>query len=447
MMRFRSLLIGLLLACATAASAQMTTMGVGTGGFGGNAVVPTYMATPILSLVGGTTAPSNSVVDYAYIVNTSGVNNFTSSSTTRTWIIATAGTISNLVVTFPTTVTQGSYALVLMDNGSPTSLTCTIGIGTGPQTCTDISDAPTVTAGDLLQWRVTPTGTPTAQTAQVQLSALFTSTVGQESPLFGGGPGNMSTVAATPNYSGLNNAIGWFTTDAVASSVVPVPGVIDKLMVEQSGSSGSGASYTYTVYKNGVATSLGAANCVISGTSATTCSDLNAGDAITVAAGDTISIQSLASASAPTARSATTGLRWVPTTANQALLFVNPYSVPTTTATRYLVLNGGSIAGGSAAAEGTVAPIGMTLKNLYVAQCPGPGAGVTRTYTLQAGGVNQNPTVTMAAGTTACPTLSVASDTHSYSPSAATLLNYVTTVSGTNTALTEMKIGMVATVP
>lgn len=454
-----ALFASIALFAAPIADAQVIDSGLGGSFNGGKAAGGggAIMSTPLLSLGGsGSNFPSTTAINYVSLMG--GSNNATPVATlvNKQYVFPVAGTIGGLEVSFPTTIGVGSsYNIILNIAGSPTALACNV--TNGAQTCADAVHNIAVTAGALVTWEICPsaasaiatgcpTGTaPAAQTTAIQISALFTSTVGQESPLFAGSANNgpVSTSGAV-SYAGFGSQ-SWAASDALGSSIISAAGTIDQFYIQEAGTLGAGASMAFVVLKNGAVLSP-SVTCTV--TTTTTCHDLT--DSFTVAAGDTVSIQATASSTAPTARNAFAGFRWVPSTTNQAMLFDVAGTVPSVTGTKFLIANGAGANGATDAPESNIAPVlstHMTLGNLIVGECPGPGAGVTRTVTLRAGGVSQTPSATIAASTTACPTLSTKTDTNTYQASSGVLLDFQTTVSGTNTTLTEFKTGMTVTVP
>ncbi len=80
-------------------------------------------------------------------------------------VVPTDGTFRNLIVELSGTPGAGnSYAFVLMVNGSPSTLTTTI--SDSETSDSDQANDVAVSAGDIVSIRVTPTSTPTVQTAK-----------------------------------------------------------------------------------------------------------------------------------------------------------------------------------------------------------------------------------------------------------------------------------------
>ncbi len=430
------------------------------------------MVSPLMS-AGSTAGPSTSAVNFGRLA--SGITNgqWNVTATVEEDPFPVAGTISNLSVYFPTDPgnTNGSYDVGLVLGGTKQTLVCNVAVGT--HTCTDNTHSVTVAPGNLVGWFSCPSGTatctagnaPTAQAAGVQISATFTSTVGQEGFIIGH---NTNTSATALNYGGFGGNITVSATEVNVSSVMPTAGTIDQLYVVSGGTPGTNGTYTLSVFKNGAIAPAGCTpgtNCLscLIGSAVTTCNDTGA-HSFTVSQGDTISLQSCPSSSgntlscsgatgtaAPTARAMAASLRWVPSTTNQAVVFDTAGTVPPTTTgvTRFQAVNGTGAAG-TTEVDLNVVPVvsgGMTLGNLTVAESTAPGGTSTRKITLRAGvggggaQADQAPTCTITSAATTCTNAS----TYGASSNQAINLSIANTL--TQAAVTWFKTGMTVTVP
>lgn len=405
------------------------------------------MATPLIT-VSGSNIPSNSTASQATISGGSGGSLQWQAGLDNTFLgapSAIAGTISNLVVNFPTVLSTGSYALTLNVNGSATALTCTI--TSASTSCTDATHNVSVAVGDILMWQSTPTGTPTVQAGVVQLSAVFNSTTPGESQLFicCTAP-STSTANYFPFEANQNSA-----TEANVSGVMPTNGVISKLNVKTKGT--VAANYVATLYVNGAATAL---TCSFS--TGTTCTDTT--NSVSVSAGDLISLQGCPGTTTGVGGSCTpsgsantstfkAAVRFVPTIAGEAVVFspANGFAAgPQNNTTNFLSLTG--IGGGGVTTETNtinISPIASTYKKLFVSQSPAPGSGTTRTITLRQGNGTQSSTSLTCTIATASTTCNDTSDT--YSAPLNNFLDWQTTVSGTGAVLTAFRASAVVTIP
>ncbi len=466
----RKLLALLLLLTVPASAGTLPLLGAGLGAPGGGGGV-TKMPSPIMSQ-GSTTAPSATVINYGKMASgfTNGQWGVTAATQEEVWPVA--GTIDNLEVFLPTdpATASSSYDVGLVLGGTKQTLVCNVPAGS--HACTDSGAHPiTVAPGNLVGWFVCPstvgntqtcplaTGSavPTGQAAPVQVSATFTSTIGQESFILSHPNGNQPT--ASLQYVPFGGNTSWNNTEVNVSSVVPTAGTIDQLYVQLVNTPGTNGTYTLTVFHNTAATSL---SCVVT-SAVTTCTDTTGAHAFTVAQGDTISIQTCPSSSgntlsctgatgtaAPTARGAAVGVRWVPSTTNQAIVLQLPTAVPSTTATRFLAVNGTGVSSTTESNDINATPVvsgNMTVGNLTVLQSTAPGGVTTRAYTLRAGvagGAAQSdraPTCTVTSAVTTCTNAST------YTATSGQALDISTTPTGTNAALTYVKTGMTVTIP
>ncbi len=452
----RLLFVGALALVASTAQAQMPLLGMGKGSF----TVPAAgaMTSPVMTS-SSTTAPSTSALNYGRVATIAATNSWGATAATVGNVWPAAGTFANLEVYFPTAPGAGastkSYDIGMAKNGTKQTLVCNI-LETA-QTCADSSHSFTAAAGDLITWFVCPSNgsgctagvAPTTQAAAVQISATFTSTANQEGFLIGGG-GSPSVVNGTANYMGFGGNFSPNATENIVSIVMPAAGTIDQLYVNPSASPSPG-TMAFVVFLNGAAapaacspgtTCLG---CTVS--AAAQCTDVT--HSFTVARGDTVSIQSTPASSA-TSRAYVFGVRWVPTTTNQAILTASAATVPATTGTKFMGYNGTVVAQATETVEWSVVPFvsaNMTVGNLTVALSPAPGGVTTRAIALRAGAAgaasqaSQNPSCTVTSAATTC------TDTSTYAATSGQALDWQTVPTGTNAGLSYFKVGATVTIP
>lgn len=454
------------LLCAAPAQAQMTLTDVGTGGVGGGAP-PGAMVTPLMFTAASN--PGTGAINYVPITGSNGNNLYTATASTKPEVMAVAGTIANLQVYFNPTpaITQGSYDVGLAIAGTKQLLTCTLGSTPFTQSCSDNTHSVSISPGQQLSWFTCPSATatctnaattpgiPTAQTVPIQISATFTSAIGQESPLSAGGLA-VGYNATAINYAGFGGHGAWSATENLVSTVLPAAGTIDTLQVAASATIIAG-TLDVTLVKNGTDTAL---TCQISTlTSFLTCSTANGVNPITVAQFDTISIKTCPSnvatcpaGAVPTARGLSVGVRWVPSTTGQAVIMNSEGTVQATSTTVVWtpVSGQGTAPGTTENAQTSLVPLipaGKTfsINNLTTSQCPGPGAAATKVVTLRKGASggalsSQSLTSTVAIGTTACPTATTSSGSGAVTAVAGDVLAWQFANSATNTALTFFKL-------
>src|SRR5262249_4316855 len=113
-------------------------------------------------------------------------------------------------------------------------------------------------------------------------------------------------------------------------------GVIDNLYIFLSAAPGAGNSWDFTLYKNGSATGL---TLNISGASPTSGNTASGANAVTIAAGDTISVLAHANGT-PTAAAMGMGVRWVPTISGESMFATRFNDTLTSAVDRFNNLNG-----------------------------------------------------------------------------------------------------------
>lgn len=400
-------------------------------------IVATGMKTPLLLWGGSLTGPSTSANRFIPPFEGSGGSNKNSAAGPARTPCPVGGVFSNLEVNYPVALTGAqTYTTTLVKNAVDSTLSAVV---TNAATRgSDTSHTVSVVEGDDICMKIAPSGTPNAQTV-VQAGMLFTSTTAGESPLFGGSTATaISATTYLPFGSGLNAA-----TEAVAQSICATAGVIDKLYVNLGTAPGGGGSWTYTLFKNGSSTGL---TCAISGSN-TAANDTNAGHAVTIAAGDRISIEAAATSS-PTAGIVTFGVRWVPTIAGEGLMFAVWGSSPTVNVDRFNNARGNAASQATESNTYNIVPFACTIKKQYLHVGTGPG-GVVRTRSVwlrqgTVGGSQADTTLTSVVTDTATD----ANDTtHTVSGAVGDLLDIRTNSTISATIPVTMTVGMVITSP
>ncbi len=401
------------------------------------AVAGTNMWTPVMMLAGADAAQSTSATRFMPPFEGSVVSDRSTTVTPARTPCPVAGTIGNLELYFPSALVGGteSYTITLEKNGSDSTLVAQI--TNASLRASDTTHNITIAEGDDICLKNVPANTPTAQTI-IMASMLFKSTEGAASPIFGGTT-NVGITATTycPFGSARNTA-----AEVDSQVVCAAAGTIDKLYVHIGTTPGAGNSWTFTLYKNGSSTGL---TCSITNGS-TSGNDTNSGHAVTIAAGDRISVECAATGT-PTATLVTFGCRWQPTTNGESLLFAQWTTNPTTNADRFCNANGNANSQATESKTYNLVPYACTIKNMYHHVTTGPGGGTrTRSCWLRAGAIGGSQADTSLT-TVITDTATDASDTnggHAYSASLADLLDIRTNSSASATAPAQMTVGMVA---
>lgn len=336
------------------------------------------------------------------------------------------GVISKLYVKTNPVLTAGSYKIELVVNGSvDPNFTATV--NSGGSTASDTTHSVNVSAGDLVEWKVTPTGTPDALTGMA-VSAVFESNVARAAPLFCG----HST--GTGAYFMPPSAISVITAEGFGTGTMAVDGDISYMRVKLTTAPGGAVTRTYTLRKNGADTGLA----VALGPADT---EGSASSTVAFVAGDEITVGLVNTGGTPATSHAGIGLTWNPTTNGYFPLLAVAQTAFATTGTRYVAATGGTPGNNTTELNAvSIAPVDMTIDMLYAEISTAPtGATKSRTFTLRT-----NATTDTALTTTITDTAIHNEDTtHSVSPTAGTVLTVSQVPANTPTAIaTYNRAGM-----
>lgn len=389
------------------------------------------MKTPVF-LSGSTTGPSNSAVNYFNgLVGQSSTSSPSAWSTTLAAAevpVAVGGAISDLRVRVPTAVATGTWTFALLKNGV---VALSVAITGGGTTGVDTSSV-SVSAGDKLAVRITPSGTPTAQ-GQIQVAFLFdgTGTAGAMFAHASGATVSGTNVFATPG-SLSNSSV---TANTTRLGVMPCAGTISAMYVQLSAAPGGATNRSVTVVKNGVDTGL---TLTISGANTSG----NVSSSVSFTAGDTITLR--CGTTSTVASRYNIGLDWTPTNAGEVPIFGMFGGAPSTTTTVWIPPSGSSIS-----TEGTetnvleIAPVAFDIIAFRADIGTAPGGGKSRAFTIRKGAT----TDTSAAATISGAGVVTASWSGTVSIAAADLLSLKTVPSGTPAAAGSAKTSAVIKVP
>jgi hypothetical protein len=393
---------------APALADDMTLLGVGVGGrTSAPATCPangsTCMLAPLMVWNQGASNPSTSATDYIPGLPLGSINASYQTIQTRAYTpIAVAGTLSNLAVQAQTSPSPGNYGFTLFHGSgtteSSTSLGCnsTNGNAISSTAICNISNPVTVAPGDTFSFQIVPSGTPAA--SQFDVSALFTSTVGQEAPLFAGSSNTSATTTPTgaTSYYGFGHQVVGTSNENLVSSMMPNAGTIDRLYVYASSLPGASNNWTVTV-NHETAGNCGGGSVSPTSLSVTVSasqipSDLTPGHAFTVAPGDCISLSAtvtVGGAAVPSPTYISASVRFQPVVTNAYPLFADGTTLTlTASTTKFINAAGYVLANGSATDPPVngVTPGGfsssMTFGPLYALQSatPGSSSSFTRTF-------------------------------------------------------------------
>lgn len=230
---------------------------------------------------------------------------------------------------------------------------------------------------------------------QVVFALICSSAYAMDTPVLVSGSSRPSN-SVTQYGLVAGNRSNWYSTHDEAANVIPIAGTLKQLRVEMSTAPGVGNAHAYTIYKNGVAT---AATCTISGSS-TQCSDLS--NTVSIAAGDTLSIESVPSGSPVS--SGFFRMAWIFEGGSQESIVIGGTrsNLLVNTATRFGQVQGTTSLTATESQREAPAPTGGTFSDLRVIVGSAPGAGTSYTFTLRKNGADTAVTCAIADSATNC---------------------------------------------
>jgi hypothetical protein len=393
------------------------------------------------------------------------------------------GTVGGLYTNLA--VAQTSASIVDTINGTAGAVGCAYTPSAAPFDCNDTSHSDSVNAGDLLQWKFSlSSGTWAQTTVADQISFILQSANGQQGMLAAGVNNGTGINGSNPaSFMGLG-AVGNIsaTTELNVSSIMPTAGQIAAIYVTNNGLTETTTAHQYQVWKNGASTTLSCttvaspgagdtvgccANLTGTGTVGAPGSTVNctAISAVTVAAGDTISVDAICSTAPSTPCSnAIPGisLLWLPTTAGQAVI---TSSTNPNVSNPFIGFSDNVVHAASVNAWQIAPYLGsstLTFSNLLYCTKTNPGGTASRVVTSQSGSApNVTPSnvpsgtvATASVANGACPGANSAvflggnqDNTHTWTaPSGASLVNSQADVGGPAGGVQAMKYSYVAVV-
>jgi hypothetical protein len=248
----------------------------------------------------------------------------------------------------------------------------------------------------------------------LSLSALPASAM--VSPVFSA---QISTVNTATRYFQFGGTGLLAVSQSQAEQPVAIPGTVANLNVNATGAPGAGKSFTFTLYKNGIAQTL---TCVIADTN-TSCSDTNAAHAVTFAAGDTASWEVVPSGT-PTNSTVSVSSTMTGTNADEVNFSGGTSGLTNSAATWVHISGGGSVT--TEASSSSIMPTSGTIDHLYLETSGTPGTGKSWTMAVVQNGSTSGITTTISNSGTTNSDL-----THSISVAAGDTISLLATPSGT----------------
>jgi hypothetical protein len=307
-----------------------------------------------------------------------------------------AGTFSRLRATTRVALTGAqTRTFVLMINGTPGNITVTLDASN--QTATDTTNTDTVSAGDLIEWRVVGTNTPPADT--FELAFDFSASSGSNVAVHSHGAGDIISVGDEADL--LYSEGDWGNTGTADHGIVATAGTITAFRARLTAAPGSGNTRTLTIYKNGVAQDgsggtpdtrlqFGASDTVLAATFS-----------LSTVAGDVMVLESTGTGTPATSRESGAIVFSATATDHWNVGFWSGFGPPASASTNYQLLQGGSnTSGGWDATEANViiknGPTAFWLSRMRVRQSVPTGSGDSLEYTLRKNSTDQSLVVTIA---------------------------------------------------
>jgi hypothetical protein len=310
-------------------------------------------------------------------------NRVASSSTTETnvQIIAPcSGTLENLFIDCDNPGSGNTITVTARINEADSALTCTI--TNGNTSASDNSNAPSISAGDRICFKIV---TSASLGAGYYLFKLCMNLVSSDS--VSGITGYYSGMTGTTNNVYIAPSGGYTdSTEENAICIIPTAGTIKNLRVYHNTAPGSGNSSIYTLRKNGSNTSL---TTTVSDTSQNNVDSVNS---VAVSAGDRISILYTKS-NTPASSIIKVALEWNPDTSGEAIVLGtwnytgNSNDLPSTTAQSWTSAGGRATRFQTSESWATYSyfSANTTLKKLYVRVGVAPGSTKSWTFELNNG--------------------------------------------------------------
>lgn len=309
-------------------------------------------------------------------------------------------------------------------NGVDTALTVTIS-GTN-KTGTDTTHSVTVNAGDLVNWKITYTGSPSSLTT-VSSTCRFLSNTSGTGVLFAKA---IAPSAGTTGYAYVQGNCLANSTETNREAVMPTPGTISKLSIFLDVAPGGSDTISVTLMKNGSTTAL------TTTLSASSTTGTDSSDTVTYAQGDTLSYKIVSSATAATGYVGI-GVQWVPTTDGESLGLDTYTATLAQASTRYKEPIGGRGNYQSTETSAQLLTMGCTVNKLYVFSA-GIASGQTLAMTLRKNSAGTTLTSTITGTAT-----SASDTTHNVTVADDDLLSLQYVTSATTGTITQTMAAVV----
>ncbi len=362
------------------AALQIRSLGLSSEADSSFGLLPALVQ-PILFAGQVGSGPSNAAVRYTAPVGCPHNSSYSSGSSRPDTPVLASGIISNLWARCPAALTGvQSWGFTLVKNGVDTGLTCTI--TNAGLVASDTTHTVSVTAGDTICLKSSPSGTPTAQ-SNIQIGFVFTS-ANQTGLLFTGfNAGSVGT-----GYCCFGSWRSSTTAETSGTGQFPCAGAIGNISINSLVAPGVGNGWTFTLRVNGI--DIASVNLTGTNTTATITGPFNFN------AGDKVTIRKDVQAGTPTASIMLIGTSWTPTNYGEI-----PLMSPPTGTTDGTIVHVGALQGIADNIEVTetnvqnLAPCNFMITAMRADLSVAPGSGKSRAFMLRKNAADTAGTVTV----------------------------------------------------
>lgn len=331
-------------------------------------------------------SPVSTSTVYTGIYGANGSNSF---GTTEDWvlqIVPVAGTFRNLRIDNTTEAGSGnSREFRLWVNGATTAL-----VASGASTpLTDTSNEVTVSPGDRVSIKYTPTGTPASSTPSFSIE--FEPDLPYKNVLMSGSSTSLSTSARS--YGSVVAGRGFFTGSPDGSElVIPTYTKVEAIYFRVPVAPGVGKNYTISLYKNG--SEVSGTTFTISDTSTT---GNITGLSVPLVPGDRIALSALPSGTPTSSNGWNAGILLHSNIDGESIFGGGTSSSPSNAQFNQFIGMGQSWGSTeSPSNEATSGPTTWTAQDFRIWLQTAPGAGKSRTFTVRKNRSNSALAVTIA---------------------------------------------------
>jgi len=315
----------------------------------------------VTNIIANETAAQTATTQKYSSIYAAGTNFGTSMVSSGAWnVMPCAGTFSKFYVKQDTADALGqsrTYQLFKSVAGTPTAQAITTTLATGVANNSDLTNTVTFAAGDQFAVGTSASGTTTS-TGKIRW-ALGAICGPNQSMVLANTAAAMGTTF--PVYIPVQGSDFDATAGTNVESVVPTGGTFVNAYVSLNSALNASTGLNFTLYKNGVATSL-----VVTVNASATGNDTNAGHAVAVVAGDRVYWKVEVQQGAPATKIAAVSAEFDPTVNGESIHTYGSLANQINTAARFDTLATSGAA--YTATEGTVSALTLaaTWKKLYV---------------------------------------------------------------------------------